>query len=262
MSLDINMGYNISTTQDTSFYEHWYSPHTDFKRIEPNVIKLPDYYSFDLEKVRSQVNSIQEDHGYKPFEVAKNKRRLTYQGIGLTAKPGAEDPLYDALNLYGKDGKLSITEAFETMGNANDKKAVMNLAEKDFSEPTEIFDGYIKEVLSKFKSPLTKTRLLNLKRKGVLAPHVDFPYYEQIRVHACIFESPDAWWEVEGERFKIPADGNFYWFDTGKYHAVWNDGADDRVVLSVNLSVYQDRNGKPPYTAENKFEDLVEKCLI
>ena len=30
------------------------------------------------------------------------------------------------------------------MGNANDKKAVMNLAEKDFSEATEIFDGYIK----------------------------------------------------------------------------------------------------------------------
>ena len=150
-------------------------------------------------------------------------------------------------------------EAFETMGNANDKKAVMNLLKKIVS-PTEIFGGYIKEVLSKFKSPSTKTRLLNLKRKGVLEPR-RLSYYEQIRVHACIFESPDAWWEVYGERFKIP-DGNFYWFDTGKYHAVWNDGADDRVVLSVNLSVYQDRNGKPTYTAENKFEDLVEKCLI
>jgi hypothetical protein len=142
------------------------------------------------------------------------------------------------------------------------QKEFATLAEKDFNVKTEIFTGYIAEILSKFKSPLTKTRLLCLKPKGLIAPHVDFPYYEQIRVHACIESNDDTWWEVEGERFKIPSDGNFYWFDTGKYHAVWNDGKTDRTVLSVNLSVYKDKDNNVLQDSSLSLAQLISSGSI
>ena len=184
----------INTNKDTSFYDSWYSPHSEFERITPNVIKLPEYYSFDLEKLKEQVNSIKEQYGYRPFPIKKDgsKVRRTYQGIGLTAKEGAIEPLYDALKLYGNEGELDITDVFLKQANNNEQKEFATLAEKDFNVKTEIFTGYIAEILSKFKSPLTKTRLLCLKPKGLIAPHVDFPYYEQIRVHACVESNDDT----------------------------------------------------------------------
>jgi len=255
---------DINTNQDTSFYDHWYKPHTEWNRIPCNVVKLPDHYSFDLDKLRAQVDGIEQNHGYRPFPIKKDgsKVRRTYQGIGLTAKEGAEDPLYDALKLYGKDAELDITDVFLKQRNGIADKEAAELAEKDFQVPTEIYTGYVAEVLSKFNSPLTKTRLLNLKRRGIIAPHVDFPYYKQIRVHAVIKTNEHTWWEVEGQKFQIPADGNFYWFDTGKYHAVWNDGVSDRIVLSVNLSVYEERDGTPRFGPDTSLLSLLTTAQV
>jgi hypothetical protein len=73
-------------------------------------------------------------------------------------------------------------------------------------------------------------------------------------VHACIESNPDVVWEVEGEQFSIPCDGNFYWFDTGRYHAVKNNGLSPRVAFSINLSVYFDLQGRP---TRKSSEDLV-----
>lgn len=254
----------INTNKDTGFYKSWYSPYTRFDSIIPNLIKLPQYYSFDLEKLKEQVCCIKSEYGFKPFPIKKDgsKVRRTYQGIGLTAKEGASDPLYDALRLYGNNGELDITDVFLKQSNSNEQKEFSTLSEKDFNVKTEIFTGYIAEILSRFMSPLTKTRLLCLKPKGMIAPHVDFPYYEQIRVHACIESNDNTWWEVDGERFQIPCDGNFYWFDTGKYHAVWNDGKTDRTVLSVNLSVYKDNNNNILHDSSSSLEQLILSGLV
>ena len=54
------MAYNINTKLDSSFYEHWYKPYTEFDMVGPNLIKLPSYYSFDLDKVRKQVREMSE----------------------------------------------------------------------------------------------------------------------------------------------------------------------------------------------------------
>ena len=66
----------------------------------------------------------------------------------------------------------------------------------------------------------------------------------------------DTYYEVEGVKFKIPADGNFYWFDVGRNHAVANNGTADRITLSVNLSVYDN------YDSSHNLMDLIKNCKV
>ena len=69
---------------------------------------------------------------------------------------------------------------------------------------------------------------------------LDFPYYKGIRLHATILGGENAYYEIAGEKFQIPADGNWYFIDTGKYHSIYNYGPNHRTTLNVNLDVYAD----------------------
>ena len=249
---------DTDTTKNIDFYKHWYKPHTGWGKIDKNWCRLNEYYSFNYEKLKLEVDSLLEEYKLKPFPIStkKNKKRWTYRGIGLTSNPSSEDPLYDSLKLYSKDGEIDISDTFDAMAVNNEESVAPQLYEKGFSEKTKIYRGYLGEILDRFKSPMTKARILSLKPKGVITPHVDFPYYKQIRVHTVLASNSETWWEVEGERFKLPADGHWYWFDTGKYHAVWNDGDTDRLIVSVNLSLYEDRDENPRNT-NKKIEDLI-----
>lgn len=124
-----------------------------------------------------------------------------------------------------------------------EERVIEELDEKGFDKETDACSPYFKELLSRFSSPTTKVRFLEMLPNGFIPPHVDFPYYNGIRVHASLYSNPDVIWEVEGEQFTIPCDGNFYWFDTGRYHAVRNASKESRIVFSVNLSPYFNRDG-------------------
>jgi hypothetical protein len=249
--------FDVSTTEGADYYKDWYTPFTEWKPQSVKWRQLPEYYSFDLEKLRADLTRVRGDYDFKPFVVSKKgKIRTTYQGISLTSRKESEDPEYDGLKLFGyQDGKeveLDINDTFAKFGN--DQTTELN--EKIFSEPTQAYSGYFAEVVNKFHSIKTKCRILNLKPRGVISPHVDFPYYRQIRVHAALYTNDDTWFEVEGERFQIPADGNFYWFDVGRDHAVSNNGTTDRITLSVNLSVYDH------FSSSDDLMTLMDNCKI
>lgn len=248
----------VNTRMGTEFYEHWYSPHTEWERLNRHVYRLPEHYSFDLDRARAQLTETRKQFELKPFPIRRDspKKRMTYRGLGLSTRPGNDE--YDALHLYGSDGELDITEVFSNQADnlPSGSKKPGALYEKCFTEKTPAWSGYFAEILGRFRSPTTKVRLLELLPRGVITSHVDFPYYEQIRVHAMLETNDDVWWEVEGEKFQIPSDGNFYWFDTGKYHAVYNDGSTSRVGLSVNLDVYRDRD------SSQRLFDLIDSASI
>jgi quercetin dioxygenase-like cupin family protein len=100
-------------------------------------------------------------------------------------------------------------------------------------------------ILSKFKSPMGKVRLISLGAKARLKPHIDFPYYEQIRLHAVLRTNSKVWWEIGDQEVQIPADGSFYWYDTGIPHAIRNEGDSDRLILSLHLSPFFAEDGSP-----------------
>ena len=260
---------NLGTKSEGNFVDRFYSPFTSWPSISPNFLALPDTYSIDLEKAKKEIAALTQKFALAPFKFESKdgrvRNRLSYRGIGLTTRPEAEDPLFDSLNLYGSQGrKLDIYQTFAKVSEKlpASERVIEVLDETGFSELTEACTPYFQFVLSKFKSNYSKVRLLELMPGGQIPPHVDFPYYEGIRVHAVIDSNPDVIWEVNGEQFKIPSDGRFYWFDTGKYHAVSNPGKTPRLVLSINLLVYKNRDGSPRFKENHNLEDLILKALI
>ncbi|MDX9731495.1 MAG: aspartyl/asparaginyl beta-hydroxylase domain-containing protein [Bdellovibrionales bacterium] len=252
----------LGTDNNPEFSDYLYAPNTEWRKPSRLWMKLPDRYSFDPEEARREYEKLEKRFPMRPFQVESrhgiSKPRLSYRGIGLTSRPQAENPVYDALNLYGpKDQKLSIFKTFEKVSELKEPKerVIEVLDESGFSEKTDACGPYFDALINRFRSPFTKVRFLELMPGGVIPPHVDFPFYQGIRVHACLTSNEDVVWEVEGEQFRIPCDGHFYWFDTGRYHAVRNDGDTSRVVFSVNLSPFFGRDGS---RIEVPTTDLIE----
>lgn len=256
----------LGTTNDSHFLDEFYSPFTEWPKISSNYLQLPEKYSFDLTEMRQECEKLTENFKLKPFPIraadGSTRERLSYRGLGLSARPGSDDPLYDGLHLYGQGGtELNIRETFAKMSErmSGKERQVAILDESGFSELTSACGDYFQKILARFNSPFSKVRLLELYPGGIIPPHFDFPYYRGIRVHAAIHTTPDVIWEVDGEQFSLPADGNFYWFDTGKYHAVRNFGKKPRLVLSINLLVYQDRSGALRHGPQDTLENLIAK---
>jgi hypothetical protein len=242
MKININAPWGdvIDTLKYNKPLDKWYNE--DHPRLEYNFFKLPEQYSFDLDEMRKQITNLLEKNetvGIDKNETGKKYDR--YKGLGFLSRKNASNPLEDHFSRKDRN------EGTVYLDNLYLKNNLPELYEDDFTEPTEIYNQYFQKVFSVFKSPITKASLLELKRKGYLASHVDFPYYRGVRLHANIWGGESAWYEIEGERYQIPSDGNWYFIDTGKFHSVWNEGPNDRLTLNVNLSTTTD----PYYLASN-----------
>lgn len=218
----------IDTLKYSKSLNSWYN---DFPILPYNVFKLPEHYSFDINEMREQINDIISNTS--TFSVKRDnegRRYSRYKGLGFFSRRDSENPLED--HFIRRDADLG--EVYSDNLYMNDR--LPDLYENDFTEKTSIYNDYFNTIFSKFKSSISKASILELKNKGFLASHVDFPYYKGIRLHATISGGEHAYYEIAGEKFQIPADGNWYFIDTGKYHSVWNEGPEDRITINVNLS--------------------------
>lgn len=220
----------------------WYK---DWPKLSYNVFQLPSQYSFDLEHVQQQVKSVLDKNS--TISITKNaegSKFSRYRGLGFYSRKNSESPLED--HFIRRDQEHGVVYPDDLHLNAE----LPDLYENDFTEPTEILTEEFSKLFSVFKSQINKASLLDLRSGGWLGSHVDFPYYKTVRLHATLFGGENAWYEIEGKRFQIPSDGNWYFIDTGKYHSVWNNGPDHRLTLNVNLSIYENRDlgNLDPYT--------------
>ena len=225
-------GDSIDTIKHSKPLDAWY---TDCKSLPYNFFKLPSTYSFDLDKMRRHVDNLLEQH--QTISLTKNKdgdKFNRYRGLGFYSRQGSDTPLED--HFIRRDESTGEVYPDDLHLNNN----LPQLIENDFTNPTSILDDYFTEVFGVFKSKISKASLLDLRPLGWLGSHVDFPYYKTVRLHASISGNENAWYEVNGERFQLPADGNWYFIDTGKYHSIWNDGRENRVTLNINLCVTGD----------------------
>ena len=225
-------GDSIDTIKHSKPLDEWYA---DNKPLPYNFFKLPDTYSFNLTEMRKHVGNLLEQQ--QTISITKNKdgeKFNRYRGLGFYSRPDSISPLEDH---FTRRDEL-VGEVYPDELHLNNK--LPSLIENDFTSPTSILDDYFNKVFSVFKSKVSKASLLDLRPLGWLGSHVDFPYYRTIRLHASISGNKNAWYEVNGEKFQLPADGSWYFIDTGKYHSIWNAGRENRVTLNINLCVTSD----------------------
>ena len=219
----------INESTDTLKYslplDEWY---TTNKKLPYNYFKLPAQYSFDLNEMRKHG----EDMNTISIQASSAGRKFSkYRGLGFFSREQSTAPLED--HFVRRDEEYG--QVFPD--DLHLQNRLPKLHEDDFTKPTELLDNYFSKVFSVFNQPISKASLLDLRSGGWLGSHVDFPYYKTIRLHASIKGCSNAWYEIDGEQFQIPEDGNWYFIDTGKYHSVWNEGPDHRLTLNVNLKI-------------------------
>lgn len=232
INIDAPWGDVIDTVKYSKPLDEWYKEHPS---LDYNFFKLPAQYSFNLAEMQQQIEQIvQQQETIAIDRNAQGKKYNRYKGLGFFSRQATDKPLED--HFVRRDSELG--EVYPDDLHLNSK--LPDLYENDFTQPTSIYNEYFKKVFSVFKSSITKASLLELKSKGYLGSHVDFPYYKCIRLHATIKGGQRSWYEINGERFQIPADGHWYFIDTGKFHSIWNEGPEDRLTINVNLMVQED----------------------
>lgn len=221
-------GDAINTVIHCKSLDSWYNEHA---MLDYNYFKLPQKYSFNLDEMNGHIDGILSEHSI--LSIPRNrsgKKYNRYGGLGFLAREQAIDPLGDHFTRRDK----VLGEVYPDDLHLNN--LLPALYEDDFTSPTSILTEYFKQVFSVFLHHISKASLLELRSNGFLGSHVDFPYYKGIRLHATLRGGENSWYEIAGEKFQIPADGNWYFIDTGKYHSIWNNGPDNRLTINVNLS--------------------------
>jgi hypothetical protein len=232
MSTKQPWGDCTDTIKHSKPLDEWYQ---QYPKLPYNVFKLPEQYSFNLETMRSNVEKLLETINTQSITKNSEGNRFSrYRGLGFFSRIDSASPLED--HFIRRDRTLGQVYPDDLHLNSQ----LPDLYEDDFTEPTAILDQYFQQVFAVFKSKISKASLLELRSGGWLGSHIDFPYYKTIRLHASIRGNENAWYEIDGEKFQLPQDGNWYFIDTGKYHSIWNEGPNHRLTLNVNLVVSSD----------------------
>ncbi len=131
--------------------------------------------------------------------------------IGVTARPDAKEPLYDAIGWLPDDAM-----------------------EADYSTITEPFRGTaIERILENLPFEHGRTRLMLMPPKSCLSMHAD----PTRRYHFAIATNPGCYMAgmngAAGTLHHIPADGRLYELDAHLTHSAINSGDSDRVHLVI-----------------------------
>mgnify|MGYP000884226427 CR=1 FL=1 len=252
-------GWTANTEQRV---EHLYSPFTKWNKLTDKFVKLHSKYDLPVENLENLLKNIVNKHPLESIIINPQtmKKRLTYRGIGLTRREKTLDPIYEASQYYNSHGEFVSSAKALGRDGINLEGSKNSDFEREFIIANDVATDFTKNLQSLFtKWTATKIRIMELHPSGVIPPHLDHPYYNQIRIHTVINSNPHVFWEVEGEQFQIPADGSFYWFDTGRIHSVSNLGKTPRSVLSIHLCPPLDNNDSPK--VGNLIESLTQGLL-
>jgi hypothetical protein len=131
--------------------------------------------------------------------------------IGVTARPGVEDPLYDAVGWLPDDaveGDYSVVNA-------------------------EFRDSAVEELLRALPFRFGRSRLMRMRPKACLSIHAD----PSRRYHYAITTNPSCYIldiaKGAGRFHHIPADGRLYQMDAHRMHTAMNAGREERVHLVI-----------------------------
>jgi Aspartyl/Asparaginyl beta-hydroxylase len=179
-------------------------------------------FKVDLEKIALDLKHVESQAPWPEKRFQENGRDYHANQIGLTHRPGAEKPWYDANGtLFNKQENFFMAE------------------ESDFTEWNQV-GSYTKQCIIEFGQSYQlrfgRIRYMKLLPKTGLSIHAD----RECRYHLAIQTSPKSLFldctpegNTVAKGYHIPADGYFYKVDTTKEHTVFNGGWEPRIHLVI-----------------------------
>lgn len=230
--------FNLTTEPFRGSTDFFYQPNTQWPRLPFNYFQLHEKYGFDITLLKKYVNDYGVIEKAQPIRMGKGKNRPRYKAVGLTYRQGIKNIYYDAAEYQTNDGSINSSTVFPSQFSEYKARfdGTFAIDNSGFNQKNDLYTGYVEDILNKFNAQITKVRFSIMEPGGFLLPHFDSPYYQEVRLHAVVETNPKVFYEIEGERFQIPADGHFYFFDAGKVHSVYNLGDTPRIVLTVHLN--------------------------
>ena len=227
------------------------------KLLDFNVLRIP--YGLSVLKLQKALSGVQANFPWS----GKDGDDL-YQAIGLQ---------YSMLNV--PTGNQAIPPE-QTYLDAVDRKATYEYGEgydKTYDSETiivpklhapfrffdrvnpagERFDFVFHRVLP-FR--LYRTRIMTIL-PGFQLPESHIDGRTSVRLHIPIETNPDAWFEISGRRYHLPADGSGYLVNTSRPHRIGNSGNSPRTHLVSIL--YQNGAGPVHPIALNAIRDYYER---
>ena len=226
--------------------------------------KLPLYKELDHLSINSDLLSqcknlvIELDHEFKSAlevnrELCKNHPELTltayenFYQIALTESKVENmsmntEKFVDDTNMFYNDGKYSSARTKNKL--INDQSSSWN--EHVFDKKTELYikhQSLFDNLLSKFRSPTTRIRLVKLLPGGVITPHIDYDPSYAVRVIIPIFTSElciNMFWQKNDIISTSFKEGVAYFLNTGFRHAVINFDSKPRYNFMITVNGTED----------------------
>jgi Aspartyl/Asparaginyl beta-hydroxylase len=105
-------------------------------------------------------------------------------------------------------------------------------------KPTQLVSGYIIDVLAELKQKflVSRARWLVMKPGNKLAWHTDgSPTLYSVRLHIPLITNIDCFFETKKGKYHMEADGSCYLVAVNKLHTAYNNGADNRIHIVMNI---------------------------
>lgn len=229
------------------------------KRDLPFVLKLKKKIDIDAAKEQLDVylNQLADDKTFKydkastehNYDLANTKGEnfvANYEDIYKTyAKIGfqslTDDALRVAANIKRKVEEYTPYERAKGMRHTSSANYHPYYDERNYTKPTEFYDGYFGKFLDSFKDEACRSAIVTLEPSKFLSPHFDIGPEYVLRLQIPLItnttavmgfrKDADTWHE-----YHLPADGSIYCVNSGWEHYAVNNGFDNRYNLRVCLN--------------------------
>jgi hypothetical protein len=179
----------------------------------------------DLARLRQWWDDIHPDQ-FSIFEQKRTKgfRYVRIHRLNLSSFPKLE-------NLNSEQTLSESIERREVLVNGRE------MSRTDFGELSPyLCTGYCRTIMETFPESYYCC-VIGLSEGFEYPAHVDTPV-DSYRMHIVLKTNPDAEFDMEGEKFHLPADGYVYMLATGTYkHTAWNRGDTERLHLTWEMPI-------------------------
>lgn len=171
---------------------------------------------------------------------------------------------YESLGLQYSDISQQYLDAIEATSNYENRPG-FTYPQPKLLRPFRLYEK-INPAGRLFESVFDRLKPIRLFRSRLLNAHSGFEMPAahvdgdlSVRLHIPIETNPEAWMEIEGRRYHMPADGSGYLVNTARLHQIGNPGPSSRThIVSV---IYRRFPGHLHGVAQSAFIRFLEGPL-